>query len=70
MIARSFLALKKQNGLETYRNVLKISCAEPLRIGQAWWLLTVRRIRRFGYVASIGLPITNHQSLLTAATAA
>jgi hypothetical protein len=39
MVARSFLALKKQNGLETCRNVLKLSCADPLAVGQACWLL-------------------------------
>jgi hypothetical protein len=33
--------------------------AKPVR------LITVRRGRRFGYVASIGLPITNHFSPLT-----
>jgi hypothetical protein len=48
ILARSYLAHKKQNGLETYGNVLKISCADPLAIGQAWWLLTLRRGRRFG----------------------
>ncbi len=69
ILARSFLALKKQNGSETYRNVLKVSCAEPLAIDQVitygsekspLWLC----------VASIGLTnqlslFTNHQSLLT-----
>jgi hypothetical protein len=59
ILVRSFLALKKQNGLETCRNVLKISCADPLAIGPAWWLSTVRKGRRFGYVALTGLPITN-----------
>jgi hypothetical protein len=59
IVARSFLALKKQNGLETCRNVLKISWVDPLAIGEAWWLLTVRKGRWFGYVASIGFPITN-----------
>jgi hypothetical protein len=65
-IARSFLALTEQNRLETCRNVLKISCADTLTIGQTWWLLTVRIGRRFGYVASIGLLIRNrfHLSLL------
>jgi hypothetical protein len=31
----------------------------PLAIGKPSGYWTVRRIRRFGYVASIGLPITN-----------
>ena len=35
---------------------------DPLAVGQACRLLTVRRGRRFGYVASIGLPITSHTS--------
>ena len=34
-------------------------------VGQAWWLLTVWIGRGFGCVASIGLPIRNHRSLLT-----
>jgi hypothetical protein len=39
IVARSFLAIKKQNGLETCRNVLKLSCADSLAIGQACRLL-------------------------------
>jgi hypothetical protein len=67
VLAGTFLALKikKQNGLGAWRNTSKISYAKPLAIGRAWWLLTVRKDRGFGYVVSIGLPITNHQSLLT-----
>ena len=56
IVVRSFLALKSKMGLEIGSNVLKISGADPLTIGQTWWLFTVRRGRRFGYVASIGLP--------------
>jgi hypothetical protein len=34
-----FLALKKQSGLKTSRNTLKIGCVNPLPIGQTWRLL-------------------------------
>jgi hypothetical protein len=51
-------------GCETYHNLCYISCDNSLAIGQAC-LLTVRRGRRFGDVASIGLPITNHFSPIT-----
>src|SRR5258708_6896173 len=33
ILARSFLAIKRQNGLEIGRNFLKIRCANPLAIG-------------------------------------
>ena len=49
----------------TCQNVFTISCDYPLAVGQAYRLLTVRRGRRFGYVASIGFPITNHFSPIT-----
>jgi hypothetical protein len=62
MIARSFLAITKQNGLEPGHNILNISSVNPLTISQTWWLLTARIGRGFGYVASIGLPISNHLS--------
>jgi hypothetical protein len=48
----------------------KIRCENPEAISQAWRLRTVLRGRRFGYVASIGPPITNHFSPLSAAPAA
>jgi hypothetical protein len=50
---------------KTGRNVFTISCANPLAIGQARWLLDGRGGCRFGYVASAGLPITTHFSPFT-----
>jgi hypothetical protein len=72
---RSFLALKKQNGLEIYRNILKISCADPLAIGQAWWLLDgLERsplwLGRFDELTNQESPLTYHVSPLTVAPAA
>ena len=55
---------KTKIGWKTYPNFLQISCYNPLAIGQACQLPTVRRGRRFGYV-SFGLPITNHFSPIT-----
>ena len=49
-------------GWKTHPNFFTISCADLPATGQACRQLTVRRGRRFGYVASIGLPITNHPS--------
>jgi hypothetical protein len=57
------------NGLKRSR-VFKIRCENPEAISEACRLRTVLRGRRFGYVASIGLPITNHFSPLSAAPAA
>jgi hypothetical protein len=37
--SRSLVPRAQKKGLETGRNVLKISNAETLAIGQAWWLL-------------------------------
>jgi hypothetical protein len=51
--------LSKWDG--TNPNFFQIRCTgRPPAIGQACRLLTNGRGRRFGYVASIGLPITNH----------
>ena len=51
--------LSKWDG--TNPNFFQIRCTgRPPAIGQACRLLTDGRGRRFGYVASIGLPITNH----------
>jgi hypothetical protein len=50
---------------EICRNVWKISCAAPLQSAKLAGYWTVRRRRRFGYVASIGLTITNRQSPFT-----
>jgi hypothetical protein len=69
IVARSFLATKKQNGLEACRNVLKISCADlwPSAKPGGYW--PVRRGRRFVYVGSIGYqresPFTSHFSPIT-----
>ena len=59
IVARSFLALKKQNGFEMRRNVLKISCAAPWPSAS---LVAIGRSGEFAALvigASIGLPITN-----------
>ena len=53
---------KIKMGWKTQPNFFKIGCANPLAIGQAVGYWTVRRGRRVGHIASIGLPITNHFS--------
>jgi len=56
---------KSKMGWKHDYNGFRTSYADPLAIGQAWWLLDGPGRSPFGYVASICLSITNHFSPIT-----